>query len=299
MERSIDRRINIIENFSAKKFNVIGDPSQIQNALLNLGINARDAMPEGGNLTIATANVTLDQQYCATTGTSVKPGPYLEFSVADTGTGMTTNVQRHIFEPFYTTKGMGKGTGLGLAAVYGMVRNHNGSIHVYSQLEKGTVFKLYLPIDRDVQASQEEEKEVGIIFKGSGCVLVVDDETIVRSMAGELLSNLGYETLLAEDGVQGVELFKKDKERIDLVLLDMVMPRMNGRDTFFAMRNIKPSVKVLLTSGFSRDIEISDLVQKGACGFIQKPFRWAELHKKVSEAIGRHRDNLPCPKEEM
>ncbi|MCP4154800.1 MAG: response regulator [bacterium] len=283
LERSIDRRISITENFAASRTTVTGDPSQLQNALLNLAINARDAMPEGGILTISTTNVTLSQNYCNSVADSIKPGDYIEINVEDTGTGMSKEVQDRIFEPFFTTKGTGKGTGLGLASVYTMIRNHQGSINVYSHLDKGTVFKLYLPVIHSPGVKQSEEKEK--VYSGTGRILVVDDEAIIRVMAEEMLSNFGYKVITANDGAAGLEMFKNQHKKIDLVLLDIMMPRMNGKDAFLAMQKIDPNVKVLLISGFSRGIEIANLIDKGACGFLQKPFPRTELGKKVGQIL--------------
>jgi PAS domain S-box-containing protein len=284
LEHSTDKRIKIRLHLNAEFSLVRGDPSQIENALLNLGINAGDAMPEGGILTISSRNVTFDRQFGSGTGAVIGPGTYIEVSVSDTGTGMGKDLLEHIFEPFFTTKGAGKGTGLGLSSVYTMIRNHNGDIRVYSEFGRGTVFKLYLAVDRSPIPSAALDEEEKIIY-GSGCILVADDEAVIRGMAEGILSDLGYDVILAKDGKAAVDIFREEHQRIDLVILDLVMPNMNGRDAFFAMRSLHPGVKVLLTSGFSREVEKIDVSEPGIVGFIQKPFGRAELSQYVDKAM--------------
>ncbi|MCP4217531.1 MAG: response regulator [bacterium] len=290
LERSIDRRIAILENFRAPCPTVNGDPSQLQNALLNLAINARDAMPAGGTLTLSTTHIQLDESFCAGSVFDIQPGLYIEMCVADTGTGMSKNVRERIFEPFFTTKGAGKGTGLGLASVYGMIRNHQGAIKVESQLEKGTVFKIYLPPEKGTLEKRDESSGDAEILGGSGCVLVVDDEDIMLAMTVEMLSDAGYEVLTAKNGLEAVELYKKNPGNIDLVLLDMVMPRLNGKDTFYVLKDINPEVKVLLTSGYTKDSELVELRRNGVCGYIQKPFRGSQLIRQVNDILGSSQD---------
>ena len=283
LKHSIDRRIIIRKDMQAAVATTYGDPSQIQNAILNLALNARDAMPEGGELTFATTDVTLDQEFSEASTFDIQPGPFIEISIRDTGIGMTREVQGRIFDPFFTTKDVGKGTGLGLAAVYGIVSEHHGAVHVYSELNKGTVFKVYLPVDEAVTVAEKNKEEA--IYNGSGCVLVIDDERVVRNVMENQLQDMGYSVLLACDGVEGVELFQKKHETIDLVILDMVMPGMSGRDAFNAIKSIDPDAKILLLSGFSRDSHMEDLMKQGALGFIQKPFRRAKLSKVLAKEI--------------
>ncbi len=282
LERSIDKRITIEKRFSAKRAVVIGDPSQIQSAVLNLGINARDAMPQGGILTIETKNVRLDKAYCEGSPFEINPGKYVDISVSDTGTGIKRAVMDRIFEPFFTTKGEGKGTGLGLSAVYGSIKDHNGAVTVDSREGEGSSFHLFLPLD---SPEVVEIRDVGEVVTGSGCILVVDDEEVVRKMSTQILEEMGYIVLTARDGLEAVEIFKKENSSISLVLLDMVMPRMDGRETYYAMRKIDPNVKVIIASGFSRSENISYLIRKEGLRLMQKPFRRVALSRIVAGAI--------------
>jgi len=285
LERSIDRRIHVVSRFEAAASMVVGDPTLLQNAFLNLGINARDAMPEGGTLTFVTANLILDETFCNTHPYSLEPGPFIEIDVIDTGEGISRDLMPRIFEPFFTTKPVGKGTGLGLSAVYGTVKEHRGGINVYSEPGMGTVFKIYLPVDLLGQDSIRPLDE--LIIPGHGCILVVDDESIIRNMASELLMTLGYDVLLAEDGEAAVEIYRREQSRISLVLLDMVMPKISGRETFFRMRAIDPDARILFSSGFTREGGVGELLALGAAGFVQKPYRLSVLSKAIADAVGR------------
>lgn len=282
LERSIDKRISLSTNLNADVTTVVGDSSLLQNAILNLGINARDAIPENGTITIETKNVTIkDEPLLA------KPMEdcdlFIEISVRDTGTGMTKDVQEHIFDPFFTTKNEGEGTGLGLASVYRVVKDHHGVIRAYSELGMGTVFKIYLPVDKTaVVTEQAAEKE---IIHGKGKILLVDDEQIVRTTSADLLENLGYEVILAEDGQQAVKKFRKFHDQIDLVMLDVVMPRMGGREAFRELKTIDPDIKVIFCSGFTRENGVEKLIQKGARGFLSKPYNKAELSQLLAKVL--------------
>ncbi|MCX7005944.1 MAG: response regulator, partial [Kiritimatiellaeota bacterium] len=282
LERSIDRRITLIRELEAIITTVVGDASQIQNIILNLGLNARDAMPDGGTLTITTRNTQLDQAYCAASPFKLQPGSYLELSVRDTGSGMTTEVQRRLFEPFFTTKPTGKGTGLGLAAVYGSVRDHNGAITVYSEPGRGTVFHVYFPVIATAAPARTTREEVVL---GYGTVLVVDDEDVIRRTASVILTALGYQVLLADNGRVGVELYRQHLGQISVVLLDMVMPEMNGQACFREIRRLDPHARVIISSGFVRDADITQLLAEGLAGFIQKPYRRGDLSREISRVL--------------
>jgi PAS domain S-box-containing protein len=284
LKRSIDKTVELSVDLQASVPFVIGDPSQLESAFLNLGINARDAMPGGGSLRFATSNVILDDDFCERVPFDVEAGPYLEVCVSDTGKGIRKEMQERIFEPFFTTKEVGKGTGLGLAAVYGTVKDHMGLIHVYSEPGEGSVFKLYFPVNEScidhIETISSDE------IHGSGCILVVDDEPIIRSTAQQLLGSMGYDVLLAENGVEGVELYRREEKNIDLILLDMVMPKMNGEDAFFEFKKINHNVKVLISSGFSQHASMAKLLDNGALGVISKPYRRLELGQKISSILG-------------
>jgi len=284
LERSIDPRVKIIIRLDATVSIVASDPTLIQNAFLNLAINARDAMPEGGSLTFATSNILLDHEYCNKQPYKIDPGMYLEVSISDTGVGMSREVLSKVFEPFFTTKPVGHGTGLGLAAVYGTVKDHQGSINVYSEPGLGTIFKLYLPVDYSSPECVIQNDEC-IASGKSGCILVVDDEAIIRSTAQALLVSLGYEVIEASDGDEALKIFMIEKERISAILLDIVMPKMSGREVYQHIREIDHGVPVIFSSGFSSDGIVSDLMDLGAAAFIQKPYRQSSLAKTLNEVL--------------
>jgi CheY-like chemotaxis protein len=283
LERTIDKQIQLTTSLTGVNPIIMGDQTQLQNALLNLGINARDAMPQGGTLSYATAVKNLDELSCRSLGVSLAPGRYLEVAVSDTGVGMTKEVVEHIFEPFFTTKPVGKGTGLGLAAVYGTVRGHHGGLHVQSVPGAGSVFTIYLPMTGEGVSDPIGSREA---VAGDGGILLVDDEEILRDVGRDLLEDLGYTVFLAEDGEHALEVFDRHRSDISLVLMDMIMPRMGGRETFLRLREQAPELKVLFCSGFSREGTNDELVGLGASGFIQKPYNRSELSRAVAEALG-------------
>lgn len=282
LKRSIDKRIIIKESLLAERFKITGDPTLIQNALLNLAINAKDAMPDGGSITIATREAYLDDEFIRKYPHADK-GLYLEIDISDTGTGISRENLPKIFDPFFTTKPVGKGTGLGLAAVYGTVKEHRGFIRVYSEENVGTVFRIYLPLDSE--RNYEKEKAESIVIPGRGRIMVVDDESVIRNTAYGMLSSMGYEVLLAQDGEEALKIYESEIEKIDLVVLDMVMPKISGKETFERLKKIDKSVKVIFSSGFSPEAVAGDIRGKGAIGFIQKPYRIVELSKLIHEAI--------------
>lgn len=282
LERTIDKQIQLVSRLEAFDPVVMGDQTQLQNALLNLGVNARDAMPHGGTLQYATTVRKMDEAALRSVGISLPAGRYLEIAVSDTGSGMTKEVLEHIFEPFFTTKGVGKGTGLGLAAVYGAIKNHRGEICVNSQPGHGSVFKIYLPLGADDSNTQTLSDKV---ITGNGGILLVDDEEMLRSLGRELLEELGYTVYLSGNGEQALEVFAAHRNEISLVILDMIMPKMGGKEVFMHLREQAPGVKVLFCSGFSSEGTGDELVKLGASGFIQKPYNRGELSRAVAEAL--------------
>lgn len=286
LERSIDRRVSVEMDLKAESSCIVGDPAQLQNAILNLGINARDAMPEGGTLTISSENILLRQADCDACASEIEPGEYLQISVRDTGAGIEPKVLDRIFEPFFTTKEEGEGTGLGLAAVYGTVQEHRGDIQVWSEPDRGTVFRICLPVEEG-EASSQSRGSVGVSdFTCDATVLLVDDESVMRITAGQLLEEMGCTVLIASDGDEGLELYREKGEEIDLVILDMVMPKRNGSETFRAIRQLNCEARVILASGFARQANMSDLFDEGLAGFLKKPFHFRELAQVL-------RDNVP------
>ncbi len=286
LEHSIDKKINIKQKLYANPPVTLGDPTQIQNALLNLGVNARDAMPEGGELIFTTNIVYLDEEYCAANPYDVKSGSYLQVSVTDSGIGMDESTIKHIFEPFFTTKETGKGTGMGLAAVYGTVKNHKGAINVYSELDFGTTFKIYLPLYDTSDPAAQEDKHTRKIIKGHARVMVVDDEKIILDLVSDMLESMNYSVVTAINGKDALAHYKKLWKDIDLVILDMVMPEMGGHETFIEMKKINPGVKALLSSGYSITGDAEKILDEGVLDFIQKPYQKADLSEKIAKALG-------------
>ncbi|MGE5172502.1 MAG: PAS domain S-box protein, partial [Betaproteobacteria bacterium] len=263
---------------------VICDAGQIQQAILNICINGRDAMPKGGTLTIRTENVHLeikDVQYFV----AVPPGDYVRISVSDTGSGMDRQTQQHMYEPFFTTKE--KGTGLGLSLVYGIIKKHNGFIQVHSEPGRGSTFEVNLVACNGEETRAKKRGEGMELQHGSGTILIVDDEPLVIELAGDILRRFGYTVLTAHGGEEAVQLFQQHSPEIVAVLLDMVMPQMDGREVFRRLRTLNPEVKVIVSSGYSHDRDADYLLDQGASGFVQKPYRIAELIRVVNEVVGK------------
>lgn len=277
---SIDKKVRIFVELNAESSMVIGDISQLQNVFLNLGINAGHAMPDGGTLTFESSNTNLDRITADAYG--IESGEYIRFDVRDTGSGISPENINRIFEPFFTTKEAGKGSGLGLAAAFGIVRQHQGSITVYSEPGTGTVFHILLPItDKKRSATSAYIPPV----KGEGLILVVDDEQIIRTTASAILKQLGYEVLIAENGQQGMEVYKQNADRIKLVMLDMIMPVMNGRECFEQIIKLNPQAKVILASGFAKEEDLHQMKKHGLCGFIHKPYSVSELSQLLQKHL--------------
>ena len=258
------------------------DRGQIEQVLLNLYVNAWQAMANGGDLYLQTENVILDRSYVKPY--KVEPGRYIKISVSDTGVGIDKETQERIFEPFFTTKEMGRGTGLGLASVYGIIKSHGGYINVYSEQEKGTVFTIYLPASQKAVSSEKETGPTTII-KGSGAILLIDDEKMILDVGIELLEELGYTVQSAMSGQEAIDIFQKDRGKFDLVIMDMIMPEMGGGETFDRLKEIDPDVKVLLSSGYSINGQATKILRRGCDGFIQKPFNMSQLAEKVQKIL--------------
>jgi PAS domain S-box-containing protein len=257
------------------------DRGQIEQVMLNLLVNAWQAMPNGGQIYIQTSNVALDSTYAK--AYNVKPGEYAKISVTDTGIGMDKAVQNKIFEPFFTTKERGRGTGLGLASAYGIIKNHDGIINIYSEKGKGSTFTVYLPAT-DAEKIVAVKSDISPL-RGTETVLLVDDEDIILNVAAELLEELGYRTCKARNGHEAIEIYLKQQDKIDVVILDMIMPGMSGGETYDKIRQINPEVKTLLASGYSLDGKASQILRSGCNGFIQKPFNLEELSCKLREVL--------------
>ena len=260
---------------------VEADATQIEQIMLNLYVNAWQSMPGGGAIYLETENLHLDKK--AVRPHMLQNGDYARVTVTDTGVGMRKHVQERIFDPFFTTKEMGQGTGLGLASVYGIIKNHGGCIDVDSKRGQGTSFTLLLPAtQRPVIVEAQARKTVK---KGKETILLVDDEALVLDVGKQMLVRIGYKVIPADNGQEAIEIFSQQQNEIDAVVLDMVMPAMNGKETFIRLREIDPHVKVLLSSGYSIDGQAREIMNQGCRGFIQKPFDMGLLSRKLREII--------------
>jgi nitrogen-specific signal transduction histidine kinase/ActR/RegA family two-component response regulator len=263
---------------------VKADQSQIEQVILNLLVNARDAMPRGGKLTIETASAELNDEY-ARGHTGVRPGKYAMLAVSDTGVGMDSETQAHIFEPFFTTKELGKGTGLGLATVYGIVKQSSGWIWVYSEVGKGTTFKIYLPqVDERVQPP-ESSKTRSLAPGGTETILVVEDQDSIRELTREFLKGSGYTMLEARDGSEALQLAERYKGVIDLLVTDVVMPKMGGRELAHRLSAVRPLIKVLYMSGYAENSAAEPDILDQNSVWLQKPFPLDSLLHKVREVL--------------
>lgn len=283
LRRIIGEDIELVTFLSEDLGRVKADPSQIEQAIINLVVNARDAMPKGGKLTIETMNVELDEVYVRR-HIGVKPGSYVMLAISDTGIGMTKEVQERIFEPFFTTKEMGRGTGLGLSTVYGIVNQVGGNIWVYSEPGEGSTFKIYLPrVDEPIyERREEEQKEVPW---GSETVLVIEDEETVRRLAVRLLKRQGYKVLEASNGGEAFILCERYSDPIHLILTDVVMPGVSGRELAERLQKIHPEAKVLYMSGYTDNVILHHGILEQGLSFIQKPFTLEALARKVRQML--------------
>lgn len=285
LERTIDKNIRIRCSFFENLPMVEGDPGQLEQIIMNLCVNAVDAMPGGGYLDLKTRMVAIDEECCVPRAEMV-PDEYILLEVKDAGIGMDKETVAKIFEPFFTTKEVGKGTGLGMSMVYGIVNNHGGYIDVESEPGKGTTFKIYLPaISSKKLEVVEKESGEGAIAKGTGMIFVVDDEEIIRAMLKDMLESLGYKVGMAANGTEAIDLYSKHGSTIDLVIIDMIMPGLDGKETYLRLKELNPDVKVILASGYSHDTRAQEIINEGVCDFVYKPFTVGELSRKIRHIL--------------
>ena len=278
------KEITIYTKYYDGLWKVDGDRGQLDQALLNLYVNAWQAMPEGGSIYIHTENVDIDDSFVRPY--KVEPGRYVKISVADNGVGMDEKTKRRIFEPFFTTKEMGTGTGLGLSAVYGIIKNHGGFIDVLSSKGEGATFEIYLPASKGKGDGDKKTKLIDDdIPIGTETILFVDDEEMVMNVGAEILERLGYTVQTAGSGKEAIRICTENRGKFDLVILDMIMPGMGGRIVYEKIKEADPDVKILLSSGYSIDTHALELLKKGCSGFIQKPFGLKSLSQKVREVL--------------
>ena len=289
LRRIIGEDVELRFQAAADLSTVFADPGQMEQVLMNLAVNARDAMPEGGELIIETQNITVDETYCRTRPYA-RPGKYVQISVSDNGAGMDTDTQQHIFEPFFTTKEVGKGTGLGLALAYAIIKQHEGMIEVYSEVGHGTTFRIHLPAQE--KAVEEKAPETQPTLRGGAeTILVAEDEEALQRLLKGMLTGLGYNVILTRDGEAAVETYSSHRDQIDLVILDMVMPRTSGREAYERIRTLGSDVPVIFMTGYSAEMAQSRCVVEPGAAFIQKPYGIAALGHKVRQALdvrGRH-----------
>jgi PAS domain S-box-containing protein len=285
LHRLLGEDIQLAFDLNAEMGNIRADPNQIVQAIVNLAVNARDAMPTGGRISVETTNVHLDETYVRT-HLGVEPGEFVMIAMTDTGHGMDAATRQHIFEPFFTTKQQGKGTGLGLATVYGMVKQAGGDIWVYSEVGRGTTFKLYFPRVQEAVPDLAEGKSDSRA-SGGETVLVVEDENAVRDLTVKMLKQLGYVVLAAASGPEALEISRSDPRRIAALVTDVVMPHMSGRQVADELLLVRPDMKVLYLSGYTESTVIHHGVLDSAVDFLAKPFSREALGQKLREILGK------------
>lgn len=287
--RMVEENIEIKLSLKSRLPLIFADASQLTQVLMNLILNARDAMPEGGVLKIKTSEFYAYEDYCSNNANAI-PGRYVVLYISDTGDGIPEKIKHRIFEPFFTTKQNGKGTGLGLAVTYSIVKNHGGWINIYSEPGMGTEFKIYLPILKEDDKIAADIKEIPFkkeLPKGTETILLVDDEQTIREIGSSLLLSLGYKVITASDGLEALDIYKQRASDISIVILDKVMPKMNGIEVFHRLREFDPDVKVIISSGYAADEEES-LKEVYITGFLNKPYTTTELAVFVREALDKN-----------
>ena len=277
------KEIKIYKKYQKDIWAVKVDKAQIEQVLLNLYVNAWQAMPGGGDLYLQTENAVLDREFVR--AIDLKPGKYVKVSVSDTGVGMDEKTRKRIFDPFFSTRKMGRGTGLGLASAYGIIKNHGGYINVASEKGEGTTFTMYLPATEE--KVMREKKPTERLMKGEETVLLVDDEAMILDVGRQMLEKMGYEVITADSGKAALDIYRKKKDDISLVILDIIMPEMGGGETYDKMKKVNPDIRVLLSSGYSIDGEATEILKRGCNGFIQKPFSVSGLSLKLREILDK------------
>jgi two-component system cell cycle sensor histidine kinase/response regulator CckA len=287
LRRLIGENIELLTKTSSDLGLIQGDPGQIEQVILNLAVNARDAMPRGGRLILETANVYIDEEHARTQPDSI-PGAYVMLAVSDSGSGIDERIKAHIFEPFFTTKEQGKGTGLGLSTVYGIVKQDGGHIRVESKPVSGAIFRIYFPRvgDRPLPTIVPQPRTRS---RGTETILLVEDETALRRIVGEMLLRLGYTILEAPDSLSAEQLVAGYEKPIQLLLTDVVMPELGGRDLALKLKEVRRDLKVLFMSGYPDDTIVQQGVLESGAAYLQKPFTPDALASKVREVLDKER----------
>jgi PAS domain S-box-containing protein len=283
LTRLIPKMIEIEVQLAADLKTINADPTQMEQLLMNLAINAGDAMPAGGTLKLVTEDVVLDEKFCRI-HPGAEPGEHVLLTISDTGRGMDADTLDHIFEPFFTTKGLAEGTGLGLAMAYGIVKNHGGHIECTSEPGAGTTFKIWFPAT-DRVLEQEEPAQVDPPEGGTETILLVDDEDFILDLGRKALETFGYTVITAHDGEEGLEVYRRERERIDLVILDLIMPGMGGMQCLEKLLRIDPEARVIVASGFSEAGPMAETMRAGARSFIGKPYQMGRILKIVRDVL--------------
>lgn len=281
MFKRTNKNITFHESYQPGLWAVEVDQGQIEQVMMNLYLNACQAIPDKGDLTVKTENVFLDKNTAGSL--DLEPKRYVKISVIDTGVGMDDKVRQRIFEPFFTTKEVGKGSGMGLASAFGIIKNHNGIIDCQSKKGKGSTFNIYLPAS--YLAVVEDSEEEIVLLKGSETILLVDDESLILQVGRRMLKELGYRVFIARNGKSALKIFSACRDGIDLVILDIVMPVMDGKEVFAGMKRIKPDLQVLLASGYGIDWQARRMIEDGCQGFIQKPFKLNEISHQIRKIL--------------
>lgn len=284
LSRSINKQIEIIKSFEADNDVIFGDGVLLQTAFLNISVNARDSIQGNGEIKIHTSNIILSPDFHGTLYKELKPGNYIKVEISDSGCGINKSLIDHIFEPYFTTKPVGKGTGLGLATVYGCVKSHKGSIEVASEIGKGTSFTILFPAT--LHSVQDEEIILNSLeLNSKGKIIVIDDEELLLSIVKNMLTKTGYDVITFDKGSEAISFFANNNKDIDLIILDLIMPKTSGREVFYKLKEINPNIKVLLSSGFDRNSETDELLQNGANGFISKPYKMNTLSTEINRIL--------------
>jgi PAS domain S-box-containing protein len=284
LKRMIPKMIEIEMNLEENLNIINADPLQLEQIIMNIAVNAKDAMGEEGKIIFTTENMTLDEDYCRN-NIGYKPGDYVRLSISDTGPGMPKDIAEKIFEPFFTTKETGKGTGLGLSMVYGLVAKHDGHITCYSEPDNGTVFRIFLPAIETAEKLELKTWEKESPPEGTETILIVDDESLVRNLGERILARFGYNILTASDGESALDIYKKNRNAISLIILDLIMPGMGGKRCLEELFKIDPAIKILITSGYSTDGDIDFAMEAGARGFIKKPFDINQMLESIRRVL--------------
>jgi CheY-like chemotaxis protein len=287
LEHTLPKMIAIETHLAPDLDLVNADPNQMEQVIVNLAANAKDAMPEGGRLVIETGNEFLDEEYCRR-HLDVRPGRYVLLTVSDTGEGIAKDNLNKIFDPFFTTKEVGQGTGLGLATVYGIVKGHGGHIFCYSEKQMGTSFKVYLPAYEATAPAPEMETVLPErLLRGSETILLVDDEQALRDLGSLTLRSMGYSVLTASSGEEALYTYKNRAGGVDLVVMDLGMPGMGGQKAMAEILALDPQAKVVIASGYSANGQVKSALDSGAAGYVAKPFRRLDLLAAVRDALDK------------